>query len=321
MSITLEPIGDPIASILNTDTSELGYLYLDKEGTESNLLTEPLPEAMIDVVDEQLRSGISYNEIGNMLRNLRPEDDTGVKEFTAEPNEMVMIVPSKGHERITMFGESGSGKSRLAAQIALQFHHMFPDRKIIIFCAQEEDPAFYYVEKDENGYPLKDDDDKLIICRDENGEVMPLFPFTEFILGGPDNPNDVDALKEMKVEDFANSLCIFDDIDNIPEEKVKKQAHYLVNLCYANGRKHNIRSIYMGHVAFAGLQNRTILQETSKFVFFPKTGADQIMKFFTNKMDMPAPKARQYASMNVEWLCLVKAAPRYFIYPTGILII
>jgi hypothetical protein len=117
----------------------------------------------------------------------------------------------------------------------------------------------------------------------------------------------------MKVEDFANSLCIFDDIDNIPEEKVRKQAHYLVNLCYANGRKHNIRSIYMGHVAFAGLQNRTILQETSKYIFFPKTGADQIMKFFTNKMDMPAPKARQYANMNVDWLCLVKSAPRYFV--------
>jgi hypothetical protein len=319
MSITLEPIGDPIASIINTETGELGYLYLDKDGVESNLLTESLPEAMIDVVADQLRSGVSYNEIGNMLRNVNPEDESAVKDFRCEPNERIFILPSKGNERITMFGESGSGKSRLAAQYGLQFRCMFPGRKIVIFCAQEEDPAFYHVEKDENGELLKDDDDKPILCRDEKGEPMPLFPFLEYILGSSDD--DLDVLSELKIEELENTLCIFDDIDNIVDEKVKKKAHLLVNKCYADGRKRNIRSIYLGHVAFAGLQNRTILQETSKYVFFPKTGADQILNFFTNKLKMSAPKARQYSSMNVDWLCLVKAAPRYFIYPTGILII
>lgn len=323
MSITLEPIGEPIASVINTETGAMHNIFLDKNGVESNLLTGPLPEPMIEIVSQQLSEGVSYNEIGNMLRslNVSENENAGVKIFTVEDNETIILIPPKGNDRTTMFGESGSGKSRIAAQLAFQFKNMFPDRDVIIFCAQEEDPAFYHVEKDEEGEPLRDEDDKPIICRDEEGEPIPLFPFIEYILGGPDNPNDVDALKEMKTEDFANSLCIFDDIDNIPEEKVKKQAHYLVNLCYANGRKHNIRSIYMGHVAFAGLQNRTILQETTRFIFFPKTGADQIMKFFTNKMDMPAPKARQYSSMNVDWLCLVKACPRYFIYPSGIMII
>jgi hypothetical protein len=320
MSITLNPVGDPIASIIDTNTGELSYVYLDREGVESNLLTEPLPDAMINIVEEQLRQGVSYNEVGNMLRNVKPEEEEkGVKNFTCEDYETIVLIPSKGNERLTMFGESGSGKSRLAAQYALQFHYMFPNRKIIIFCAQEEDPAFYNVEKDENGEPLRDEDDKLILVRDEHGDPIPLFPFIEFILG--DSDDDLEALAETKINSFENSLCIFDDIDNIVDEKVRKKAHYLVNKCYSDGRKRNIRSVYLGHVAFAGLQNRTILQETSKYIFFPKTGADQIFKFFTNKMDMPAPKARQYANMKVDWLCLVRSAPRYFIFPSGIMVI
>lgn len=324
MSITLEPTGEPIATVIDTGTGASHFVYLDKDDGKANLLSEPLPEPMIDVVTEQLKNGISYNEIGNMLRSAMAtegEPEPGVQDFVVEPNEIVVISPSRGNERITMFGESGSGKSRLAAQLALQFHIMFPERKIFIFCAQEEDPAFYHVEKDATGCPLRDEDDKLILKRDAEGEPMPQFPFIEYILGGPDNPNNVEALKEMKIDDFADSLCIFDDIDNIPEDKVKKQAHYLVNLCYANGRKYNLRSIYLGHVAFAGIQNRTILQETNKYIFFPKTGADQIINFFTVKMKMSVPKARKYANMNVDWLCLVKAAPRYFIYPHGIMIV
>lgn len=322
MSITLEPIGEPIARVLNTMTGQTYLVYLDKEGVESNLLTELLNENMIDILTEQLREGKSYNDVGNMLRALNLDEEPGTRDFMVEPDETIILMPNKGSERITMFGESGSGKSRLASLLGYQFFRMFPERRILIFCAQEEDPAFYEVEKDEDGLPLRDDDDKLIIARDKDGEAIPLFPFEEYILGNPESSaEDIESLKEIKMEDLENSLCIFDDIDNIPNEKLKKQAHLLVNLCYANGRKYNIRCIYLGHVAFAGLQNRTILQETTRYIFFPKTGADQIYKFFTNKMDMPAPKARQYATMNVDWLCLVKGAPRYFIYPSGILII
>jgi hypothetical protein len=326
MSITFEPNGEPIAGVLNTEDGDHYYLYLDKENMPQNnpLLDEQLPEHLVDVVTEQLKSGLSFNQVQGMLKIANKEEDEPeiASKFEAEPDELVFITPTRSPEKVSLFGQSGAGKSRLAAQYALQYSLLFPDRKIVIFCAQDEDPAFYKVEYDENGDPLRDENNKLVLKIDEKtGEPVSLFRFQEIILGDPDNPVEVSEIKDMSLNDLENRLVIFDDVDNIADEKMCKAIHHLVNLCYANGRRRNIHTVYIGHVAFAGVQNKVILQESNKIVFFPRTGAAQIQNYFNKKASMTLPEARKYATMEVDWLCLVSDMPRYLIHPKGIMII
>lgn len=328
MSITTEPIGEPIALVLNEESGAMYNLYLDKnaEPEEKFLLDEKLPEHLVSVVTEQLNSGLSFNEVQNMLKSAEGGDEEGdlgeTKEFEAYPEENVIISMTREPMRVTMFGETGSGKSRLGALLGFQYSRMFPDRKIIVFCAQDEDPAFYYVEKDEEGNVLRDKNNRLILQIDEAGEPIPQFKFQEIILGdGIDDGEMLKRLNNMTLDDVEDSLIIFDDVDNIAEPKLCKAIHKLVNLCYANGRRRNIHTIYLGHVIFAGIQNKVIHAETTKYVFFPKSNAPQILNFFNKMMKFPMGMSRRFSGMNVDWLCLVKATPMYFVYPKGIMII
>jgi hypothetical protein len=129
-------------------------------------------------------------------------------------NELCGILPHipLGKERFIIFfsGSGGMGKSSLASVMALQYQKLISDK--VFYIAGTSIHADLSLSKNKSIKQLKGED-----------------------------------LSEIVVEEmFADSLVIFDDIDNW---EFHKQAIKVLNKCYETGRKFGINLIYISHVA------------------------------------------------------------------------
>ena len=86
-----------------------------------------------------------------------------------------------------------------------------------------------------------------------------------------DYVNDPEALKEIHVDDLAESICIFDDHDNSTNRAVNSTMQRLVNAILENGRKLKIDLYVVSHNPRDFLRTRTLILECDSYVVFPQT--------------------------------------------------
>jgi len=168
-------------------------------------------------------------------------------------------------------GSSGSGKSWYAQNLAKIYHKMNKDNDIYLFSAVKEDSSIDKIPK------------------------LLRINLQKFV-------ND----QEIGVEDFKDSLCIFDDCDTIPDKITNKAVMKLFNRIAQEGRHHNISCIFTSHLACNGAQTKIILAESHSITFFPKTMQGRSLKYLLeNYMGLDKEqqkKIKNLPSRAVTWM-------------------
>jgi len=137
-------------------------------------------------------------------------------------------------------GASGSGKSFYTLQFVNEYLKKHKRNKVYLFSALDEDDTL--------------DSDKRIkrIMIDED-------------------------IGEESIDDFENTMCIFDDVDVLPK-KEKDAIYFLLNKFLQVGRHKNINVVFTSHLPSDNRNTRVILNEANTITYNP-SGSSHSIKY------------------------------------------
>lgn len=222
------------------------------------------------------------------------DDDIDDKEFEIDDGKLVPV-PSMDTRQVTYIaGPSGSGKSTYAALQTQKYRKLFPSNPIYIFSRLDSDPAFNNI----NPPPIR-------------------IKIDEKLLSHP-----IDVTKIIK----NGALVIFDDIDSIQDDKLKKAVMKLEGDILEVGRHNNIYIIATSHLINPNDRKigRTLLNEAHTLTVFPKSGSTyQINYALKNYFGLPKKQIEEILKLgnNSRWVTLMKSFPQSVIYENGCFLI
>lgn len=174
----------------------------------------------------------------------RPFEELSLKD---KEDQYFQLIPDPETERQILYitGSSGSGKSYFTKKYCREFARVFPKRPIYLISS---------VDKDES----VDDIKNLKRIKLKSKEFLE---------------------EDFVIDDFKDSLVIFDDTDVIPDKKLRNKINTILHLILQTGRHTNTYCIYTSHLATAGNDTKHILNEAHSITFFPKTMGGRMMKY------------------------------------------
>lgn len=145
-------------------------------------------------------------------------------------------------------GASGVGKTSYAADYVKKYLKVYPDSDFIVMSILKEDPAI----------------DKLDPIRINIDE--------EFLEEPPINIEE-----EIK----PNSIILFDDVDNISDNKIQKAVNDFKRKIMEIGRHYNLQIIYICHLPNPNesTSRKITLNEMNTFTIFPQAGKIKQIKY------------------------------------------
>lgn len=167
--------------------------------------------------------------------------------LSLDDGQRFQLIPNPETERQILYitGQSGSGKSYFTKKYCREFAKVFPKRPIIFISS---------VDKDES----VDDIKNLKRLKIKTKEFLE---------------------EDFVIDDFKDSLVIFDDTDVIPDKKIRQKVNTILQLILQTGRHTNTYCIYTSHLATAGNDTKHILNECHSITFFVKTMGGRMMKY------------------------------------------
>jgi len=162
-------------------------------------------------------------------------------------DEHFQLIPNSKKERSchAIFGQAGSGKSFWCCNYIKEYIKLYPKRPIYLFTTITSD----------------------IGCLKDIKKIKIVELNNEF------------AHDDIPMEDLKQSLCLFDDIDNIRDKQLKKKLFQTLNDCLQVGRKFEIEVLITFHVATAGNDTKIILNECNSVSFNYKTFGNRALKY------------------------------------------
>jgi len=148
------------------------------------------------------------------------------------------VLPDPELERTISFvaGRSGSGKSHYTGALLKEYKKIYVDNPIYVFSMKKSDPAL----------------DKLGVER-----IM----IDQSLIDDP-----------LKLEDFEDSMLVFDDID-VLEGKLRKAVYNIMEQGLEIGRSMHVSMIVTNHLLTNGKDTRRLLNEAQYISFFPAMGS------------------------------------------------
>lgn len=290
MSLSLEG-KDPIARIVCLDSDNTRFVYINPPQICKVEAVYPIPDEETKAYIEQaMNDGADFDEL---LVEMYPEiqedeiEEQSIKYLKPPGNVLINIVPSPKSENIMIAGKKGLGKSFFAAMYAKEYRAMFPDNDIYLFCRSDEDPAF------------------------DNLHIGILDKVVD---------SECDTINNT-MEQFENSLVIFDDMDNLPDKKQRQRITALMSDIMANGRKLNIYCLYLTHVIFNREQTKAPINESDKFVFFIGGNTKHNRKFLSENVGLEKFDVDKILNLKTRWVCLNLTPPKYIVTEKEIILI
>jgi hypothetical protein len=167
--------------------------------------------------------------------------------LSLDDGQRFQLIPNPETERQILYitGQSGSGKSYFTKKYCREFARVFPKRPIIFISS---------IDKDESVDDIK------------NLKRMKI-KTKEFLE------------EDFVIDDFKDSLVIFDDTDVIPDKKIRQKVNTILQLILQTGRHTNTYCIFTSHLATAGNDTKHILNECHSITFFVKTMGNRGLKY------------------------------------------
>lgn len=241
----------------------------------------------------------NFENIGRPLAEIVKKDDKDTKnnkvvylaedfelDKVKEPYPFVILKPgerfhqvplNKGDRQVIYIsGKSGSGKSYYTAEYIKKYIKQNPKNKVIVFSSLSEDKTLDDI-KQVKRFKLKD----------------PRFITEEFA-----------------VEDFANSLVIFDDTDCIQDKKILVQINKIADLVLQTGRHPNVSMCFTSHLSCAGSSTKMILNESHAIVFFPSSMTQHSMSYLCKTyVGLDTKQIAELKKEKTRWVCSFKTCP------------
>ena len=224
-------------------------------------------------------NGGKYNKKKiSVSENCNVSDDEYVKEFTSFniPDEgRFQQIPDKAKEREILYivGPSGSGKTTYATNYIKEVQKLHKDYPLYIFSTLTDD--------------FNDLDPKRIrIDRDL-----------------VDNPIDI--------KEIQNSICVFDDIDVLPDKKIRESLLGTLNQILEIGRHYNVFLIMTNHLATNGKDTKRILNECHSITFFPQAGSGRNLTYLLeNYAGLDKKDIKKIKTLKSRWTTVFKHYPQ-----------
>lgn len=201
-----------------------------------------------------------------------------LKEFKAPSKDWTFQqIPNITTERQILYvtGASGSGKSYFTKAFTDQYKKIYPKREVYLFSSISDDSSI----------------DKV-----KNLRRIKLTP--EFLSD------------EISVQDFKDSLVIFDDTDCITDKKMKLKITGILNAILETGRHFNVSCIYTSHVACDGRETKRILNEAHSLTIFPHGLGGRSLKYLLESyLGFDREQIKRIKKLNSRWVSILKTFP------------
>lgn len=207
------------------------------------------------------------------------------KEIKLKQGQRMQYVPNFKQERTIAYivGASGSGKSYFARHFADEYKKIYPKRKIYMFSSLTDDPS---VNKIKGMKRIKLDANFMQV--------------------------------EFDVNDFKDTLIIFDDIDCLSSKPIKAKVLGILDVLLQTGRHANVSVIYISHVACKGTESKLILNECHSVTFFAQTMQVRSMKYLLESyFGLDKRQVERVRKLPSRWVTIVKSSPTVALYEKG----
>lgn len=205
-----------------------------------------------------------------------------VTEMKTTMKNQYRLAVDKNTERQIVYctAPSGSGKSYFTKQFIEDYKKAYPKRPVWIFSSLTEDPT---LDKIKGLRRLKITEERFMNA-------------------------------DLSAKDFADSLCIFDDIDVISDKHIKHKVMKIFNSIAQIGRHFNVSVVFTSHNATSGQETKNILNESHAIVVFPKTAGNRTLKYLLDQyLGLDKHQIKRVKNMNSRWVCICKSYPQAII--------
>ena len=272
----------------------LGYLRITEEDSESeNEEDEELMELIRNATltkKEKRRLAEIINERAKERKEPIPKNldkylQKGKTEVELPQTHYLEQMPIKvpGSERSTFYipARSNSGKTTWIANYLEDYLEQFPNNEVYLFSGvPKEEPAF-----------------------EKFGKKVTVMDLQYF----RDNP----ITKAEELSDFANSMCIFDDINSIPDLRTKKSVITLRDVILQCGRHENVSCMVTAHQALDRGLTAYPIKESDYFVVFPQANKQQTRALLTKYADFTKQEVDRVMTIKSRWVEISRNNPSF----------
>ena len=191
--------------------------------------------------------------------------------------ETIQQIPNKQQERQILYitGASGSGKSYYTQAYCKEYKKLYPKNEIYLFSSINEDSS-----------------------------IDKIKGLNRFVL------DDVFMKEELSVDDFKDSMVIFDDTDVISNKALKNKINSILNQLLEVGRHKNCSVCLTFHLPTAGLETKRILNEAHSITIFPSSLGGRSLKYLLdNYLGLDKEQIKKIKNINSRWITICKTYP------------
>lgn len=236
--------------------------------------------SIINKIDPKKNKDIYNENDKNNVKNY-------LEEIILDSDEYIQQIPDKKTERSVLYitGASGSGKSYYTREYIKQYRITFPKNGIYLFSSLNEDSTL----------------DKITYIKRVNlDDGFLSTPFT--------------------IEDFKNSLIIYDDIDVISYKPMKRKLYEIMDMILQTGRHSRTSFIFTSHQANKGNDTKMILNECHSITIFPNNMGKRTSQYLLEGMfgfDRDDIKKIRKIGTKSRFVSVLKTFPIIIIYDKG----
>jgi hypothetical protein len=224
-------------------------------------------------------SGIEEPSIKSLLERIKDDSESSTK-IELDDEGLFELLPNPDPKRREVWyiaGQSGSGKSWIAKQLALFYHKLFPKRGIYLISK---------LEKDETLDALK---------------FLKRIPIQSFVEDYP------------RLEEFRETMCIFDDYDTLTGDAEKVITKIIDDLAIM-GRHECVTILALSHYLTNYKKTRLLLNEATHIVVYPLSTSYHALRYLLkNYIGVDEEDIKRHKKLGSRWLMYAKGFPQFMI--------